>query len=117
MYACVFAELGNDGGDASLHNLLRVRLTRIDHVIDNGATAKIWARHFGKFLGLRLSRSYPSRVAVIRIGPKGLVIEIEPKLSQLPQLISDVFTGVSHRAIRTYDDLVRLMLVRAGMRF
>src|SRR5207249_2458888 len=107
---------GNDGGYASLHNFLRVRLTRIDHVIDNRTTAKIRARHFWQSCSLRLSRSHPSRMTVFRIRSKRFVIEIESKLSQLPELIRDIFAGVSHRAIGTYDDLIGLMLVRAGVR-
>src|SRR5438132_12325807 len=110
MHACVFAELGNDGGYASLHNLLRVRLTRIDHVIDNRTTAKIRARHFWQSCSLRLSRSHPSRMTVFRIRPKRFVIEIESKLSQLQELIRDIFDGASYLALGIHHDLVLLII-------
>src|SRR5437870_12020647 len=45
------------------------------------------------------------------------VIKVETEPSQLPELICDVFPGVSHRAVGSNDNLIGLVLVGAGVRF
>src|SRR5947207_154704 len=98
MDARIFAELRNNGGDAFLHDLLRIRLPRINHVVNNRSATKIWTRHLRLRLGVRISRRHPSRMT-IRIRSKRFVIEIEAELTQLPKLIGDIFSGVSHRSV------------------
>ncbi len=116
MDARFFAELRNNRGDTLLHDLLRVRLPRIDYVVDNRATAEVRPRNFRLRRRVCVRRRYPSCIA-IGIRPKRLVIEIETELAQFPKLIRDVFAGVSNCSVRAHDDLVRLMLVSSGVRF
>src|ERR1051326_6096757 len=117
MNAGCFARFRNERGHPALYDFLRIRLTRIDHVIDDCAPAEIRTRDFRKFLGLWFGGRHPGDVTSIRVRAEGFVIEIESQLTELPKLIGNILTRVGHGPVRTYDNLVRLVLVRAGMRF
>ena len=105
MDAGLLAKFRNNRCDAFAYDVLRIRLPRVDHVIDDLATAEVWARHLRLSLGVSVSRCDPGRMAV-GIHAKRLVIEVQTKLAELPQLIRNVFAGVSHGSVRTHDDLV-----------
>src|SRR6185503_20437759 len=61
VHARVFADLGHDRRNAACHDLLRVRLPRIDHVVDRHAAAEMrWICYGGFGLGL----SGPEHVTV-----------------------------------------------------
>src|SRR5437870_6857950 len=115
MHARFFAQLGHDRGNALADDLLWIRLARIDDVIDDRSATEVGTRHFRLSLSVRLSRRHP-RCVTIGVRSEWLVIEIEAELTQLPKLIRDVFARVRHSTIRAHYDLVRLMLVGAGVR-
>src|SRR6266481_7799908 len=98
MQAGSFAQLRHDCSDTLSHNFLRIGLTRIDHVVDDLATAEIGTRNLRLSFRIWLGRRYPRCLAVVMRAER-FVIEIEPKLSQLPKLIGDVLAGISHGAV------------------
>ena len=92
MHACVFANLRDDSSHAARHDLLRIRLPRVDHVVDFHATAKL------RTLAARLGLRHPEHVSV-RIVAKDFVVEVESELAQFPELISDVLARVGYGPI------------------
>src|SRR5947208_8381624 len=108
MDAGLLAEFRNNRCYAFAYDVLRIRLPRVDYVIDDLAAAEVWSRHLRLSRGVSLSRCDPGRMAV-GIPAKRLVIEIQTELAELPQLIRNVFAVVRHGAVRTHDDLVRFM--------
>src|SRR5262249_59297993 len=39
-----------------------------------------------------------------------LVMKVQPEFAQLPQMIGDIFPRISHRPIRTHNDLIRIVI-------
>src|SRR5689334_14326566 len=99
MDARVLADLGNDCGNATRNDLLRVRLARVDDVVDSDAAAEL------RSLGAGFCLRYPEQVTV-RVVAKDVVVKIETEFAELPQLIRDVFAGVGDGTIGPHDDLV-----------
>src|SRR5687767_12185035 len=110
----VCSNLWNYCGNSARHDLLWIRLPRINHVINLNAAAEIWPHDLGRDIRVWLSRGNPGDMTV-SIKSERLVVKIKPKLTQLPQLIGDVFAGVSYCSIRAHNNLVRLMFISAGM--
>src|SRR6185503_1864204 len=102
MHARVFADFRHDRSHTPRDDLLRVRLPRIDHIVDSNAAAKVWWIRFGCF---RRGLGGPEHVAVVVVS-KNAVMKIETELAEFPELISDVFAGVRDSAVRADDDLV-----------
>ena len=115
MDACFLTYFRNDGSDPAGHDLLWIRLARIDHVVDSNAAAKLRACHWRLLFCIWIGRRYPQWLP-IRIVAKQLVVKIESQFTELPQLVGNVLSCVGHSAIRTHNDLVRLVLVSTGMR-
>src|SRR5689334_10464029 len=109
------SQLRNNRRDAAPHNLLGIRLSRVDHIVDNCATAKIWPRHFGLSVRINSGRGHPGSMTV-RVGSKRFVIEIKSQMTEFPELISDVFAGVGYGAVRANNDLVGLVFVGSSVR-
>src|ERR1043166_5139708 len=99
--------LRRDRRDTFPDDILRIRLSRVDDVVDRLAAAKT-----GMLAGDRISRRHPD-FATIRILVKLPVIKIEPEDAELPHLVSDVLAGVGDGAVGADEDLVALVLVRA----
>src|SRR2546426_10704609 len=98
MDAGFLAELRHDRRHTFLHNFLRIRLSRVDHVVNDRAAAKIGPWHFWLSLGVWLRRRHPGCMTV-GIITKRLVVEIKSQLAQLPELIGDVFAGVGNVSV------------------
>src|SRR5687767_6892373 len=105
MDARIIADFGNDCGDSAGNDVLRIRLSRIDNVVDRDAAAKVWAFNAGFRLSIRIRGCDPQHVA-IRIGANDVVMKIETELAEFPKLIGDVFASVRYGAVRADDDLV-----------
>src|SRR6266404_1664975 len=115
MHACLGPHFRNECGDAASNNLLGIRLPRVDHVVNRSAISKNRPHHFRRRRGVGLSGSRPGDMSVL-ITPERLVVEIEPEVPELPELICYILTRVSYGAVRTHDDLIRLVFIRSGMR-
>src|SRR6266853_116218 len=85
-----FAKFMHDGRDSLSDYFLRVRLARINNVVDDFAATKIRPRYFRLSFSIRLSSCYPCRMSAV-ISPKRFVVKIEAELTQLPKLVRDVF--------------------------
>src|SRR5205085_10790604 len=106
------ADLRRDDRDAALDDLLRVRLSRVNDVVDGRASAEVRRVRARVF---RVARRHPYSVSVV-FGAKRLEEKIEINLSELPELICDVLARVCDRAVRADDDLVGLVLLAALVR-
>src|SRR6266478_5923883 len=87
------------------HHLLQIRLPRINHVVD----ARCRLPKVRRPRIIRPARRSPNRVPLRRIRPLP-VAEILPQQSKFPQLVSNIFPDVRHRAIRTHNNLVLRIL-------
>src|SRR6476659_3687853 len=105
MHARVFADLRHYSRDAASDDLLRIRLPRVDHVVDLETAAKVRPLDTDFRFGFRIGGGDPECVAVV-VMPEIAVMKIEPELTEFPELIRDVFAGVSDSAVGTHDDLV-----------
>ena len=94
--ARIFADLRNHCGDAARHDLLRIRLSRIDDVIDSHAAAEVADVQCLAASGSVCSD--PENMTVVVVS-KDLVVEIQTELAEFPELIGDVFAGVGDGAV------------------
>src|SRR5439155_7658232 len=108
-----FAGFRNQGSDPAPHDLLRIRLARVDDVINGGAAAKMRMHAIRSVKGL-IGRGYPDRVTV-SIDTKWLEEKIEAQVAQFPKLIGNVFARVGDGAVRTDNYLVGFVLVGPGV--
>src|SRR6266542_5041340 len=115
MHACLGAHFRNEGADATSNDLLGIRLTRVDHVVNRSAISENRPHQFRRRRRVGLSGSHPGDMSVL-ITPERPVVEIEPEVPELPELIRYILTRVSYGAIRTHDDLIGLVFIRSGMR-
>ena len=113
MNACTLAFFGNDCGNAFFYDILRIRLARIDDVINRFAAAEFRTR----LLVLRFKCRRDPNFLTVFVNMEELVKEIHAQNSKLPHLIGDVLAGVSHGSVRTHQDLIGFVFVVAGMRF
>src|ERR1035438_2551925 len=81
------------------HRVLRLRLPRIDHVVNLRDIAKM------RMVLLSVRRRNPALVS-IRIPEKLSVTEIAPEQPELPHVIRNVFADVADRAIRAHNYLL-----------
>src|SRR5260370_40659925 len=93
MHARLFAELGHNSRDALAHDILWIRLSRIDHVIDYRPAAEIRPRHWRLRFGIWFSRSHPSGMRIV-ISATQFVGKIQTQLAQRPTLIRHVLARV-----------------------
>ena len=75
---------------------LRVRLARIDDVVDGRGAAEV------RMVRLALFRRNPA--LVIGISEEGLVAEVLAEQAELPKVVGDVFADVGDGAVRTNNN-------------
>src|SRR5438132_10121231 len=90
------------GHHAELDVMLRVSLADVYDIEIGRAAAEL---RMQRIIIALVRRGHPDRVTV-RVGAKRLVVKIDIELPQLPQMKSDVFARVSHRAVRAHDHFV-----------
>ena len=119
MHARFLADTGRDCRHAAPHNILRIGLPRVNHIV-NGCTLAEMRQHVFTWLacfdGLRFTGCDPGDVAVF-ITAKRFVMKIQIELAEFPELISNVLACVGHSSVRADDNLVRFMLVSPRVRF
>src|SRR5579863_6889720 len=81
------------------HGALRLRLARVDHVVDLGHVAEV-----GMLL-LALHRRDPA-LMLIGIAIKLAIPEIAPEQAELPHVIGDVFADIADGPVGTDDDFL-----------
>src|SRR5947209_96361 len=117
MHARLLADMGRDCRNTSAHYVLSVRLARINHVVNSCACAKAWQNILARlaaFDWLSFCGCNPGDVSV-RVRAKWLVVKIQIKLSEFPELICDVFARVSDSAVRANDYLIGFVLVSSSV--
>src|SRR5579859_6232951 len=85
--------------------VLRIGLAGINHVVDGTDSAKV------RVLGFALLRRNPDLVFV-GILKKSVVSEILTQQAELPQVICNVLTNVSHSPVRADNYLLVLFILR-----
>ncbi len=83
---------------AGYHNILQIRLPRVDHVVHQLATTE-----FRPARRLRLVGADKDRVTV-KLSPWP-IIEIFAEQAELPKLVGDVLADIGNRVVGTNDDL------------
>ncbi len=78
-------------------SILRIRLPRINDVIDRRDIAEVWMVSFAL-----LGRDPDLMLIGIAIEPA--IAKVAPQQPKLPQVIGDVLADIAHGAIRPYDD-------------
>src|SRR5690349_20911708 len=104
------ASLGRDRRDTLSYDVLRIRLSRVDHVIYRFAVTEFRSLLVGGWIGC-----CDPNLSAICVFVKGTIEEVQTEDAEFPHLVRDVFAGVGHRAVRTDEDLVGLVLVCAGV--
>ncbi len=80
-------------------SVLRLRLARINDVVDFRDIAEVWMVFFA------LHRGNPA-IMPVRITIKPAVSEVAPQQSKLPHVVSDVFANVSYGSVGANDHLL-----------
>src|SRR5262245_50956094 len=99
-----------DGYQCLLEQLLKVRLSNVDHVVHVRRTAV--ARVVGKAI---CAGGRPQRT--IRSFREDTILKITSQQPELPELIGDVLADVSDDPIGPYDDFFSLLDVVLGLRW
>src|SRR5579884_621617 len=79
------------------HIRLRVRLPRINYVVNGLCSAKVWV--------IRLTRLSRNPAGVVRIFEEFAVSEIPSQQAKLPEMVGDVLADVGYCSVRADDDL------------
>ena len=87
--------------------VLRIRLARIDHVVDFADTAEMRMIAFSA-----LCRN--PAVVTIGIAIEASITKISAEQSEFPKMVGDVFADVSNGAIGAHNDLVIFCLWGCG---
>ena len=96
------ARVGTNFRDNRRHaagdDLLRIRLSRVDNVINLNAATEIRSDDLRRDFRVELGGGDPGDMRV-RIGAKRFVVEIKTQPAEFPQLVGDILAGVGHRSI------------------
>src|SRR5438105_15588109 len=87
--------------------VLRIRLARIDHVIDFVHAAKV------RMIALAALSRDPALVT-IRIEIEAPISKVPAEQSTLPQMVGNVFADVSNRAVGAHNHLIVFFYLFGG---